>query len=285
MITSPHNPKLKALKKLHDRRQRERTGLFLAEGEDMLAEALARGAYPEELYYDADALPAHHADLGAMPPGVTAIPVTGDVLAGASSLGSGTRIIGVWKQRWTSVGGPGGADAQVAVYLHEVADPGNVGAVIRSTLALASGIVVLSPATADPFGPKAIRGSMGAIFGQPVARAAFEELAARLGTTHRMIALLPRSGSPLHETDLGEAAVFCLGSERLGLPDSVVAGCDAVSHVPLRPGGAESLNVAMTATLCLYESALHRLSAERSPLSRLAPEPATSPTDASADPS
>jgi TrmH family RNA methyltransferase len=274
MITSSHNPRLKELRKLHERRHRELSGLFLAEGEDMLGEALTRGAYPEEVYYDPDGLAADHPVLAALPAAVKAVPVQGDALASAGTLGSGARMIGVWKQRWTGInagrrlaattgsseGSGGASDRDVAIYLHEVADPGNVGAIVRSTLALVPGIVILSPGTADPFGPKAVRASMGAIFGQPVARASFEQVLARLGGHFEAIALLPRAGRPLREIDLGGPVLFCLGSERLGLPESVVADCDEVAHVPLNPGGAESLNVAMTATLCLYESALHRLS-------------------------
>jgi RNA methyltransferase, TrmH family len=133
-----------------------------------------------------------------------------------------------------------------------------VGAVLRSALALVPSLVVLSPESADPFGPKAVRASMGAIFGQPLVRASFEQARAAIGG--EAIALLPRSGRPLDELGAGNRRLFCLGSERSGLPAEIVEACDEVVHVPLREGGAESLNVAMTATLCLYESRLHRLS-------------------------
>jgi TrmH family RNA methyltransferase len=150
----------------------------------------------------------------------------------------------------------GGMD--FVVYLHEVADPGNVGAVLRSALALVPSVVVLSPGTADPFSPKAVRASMGAIFGQPIACASFDELRADLAPGSRLIALAPRAGKSLREVDLRPPVVACLGSERLGLPDEIVANCDEVCHVPLRVDGAESLNVAMAATLCLYEAANRR---------------------------
>jgi RNA methyltransferase, TrmH family len=181
----------------------------------------------------------------------------------------------VWKQRWTGLDDDiaAGSAEDVAVYLHEVADPGNVGAVVRSALALVPAIVILSPGTADPFGPKAVRASMGAVFGQRIARAGFEQVLAGLGGRFRTIALLPRAGTPLRELELGGPVLFCLGAERLGLPQSVVADCEDVAHVPLLAGGAESLNVAMTATLCLYESALHRLSgATTAPFRRAAPD-------------
>lgn len=239
----------------------------------MLTEALARGACPAEVYYDPGALAGDHPALAALPPAVRPVAVRGEVLASVGTLGSGARTIGVWRQRWTRMNaGPrlpatpdspdeegGTAERDVAIYLHEVGDPGNVGAVVRSALALVPSLVVVSPGTADPFGPKSVRASMGAVFGQPIARAGFDQVQQTLGGRFQALALLPRAGRPLREVDLAGPVLFCLGSERLGLPEDLLADCDEVAHVPLHPDGAESLNVAMTATLCLYESAVHRL--------------------------
>jgi RNA methyltransferase, TrmH family len=126
-----------------------------------------------------------------------------------------------------------------------VADPGNVGTLIRSADAFGAG-VALSAGCADPTGPKALRASMGAIFRVPIG--AFD------GVAGRRIALVPRGGEPLAETDLSGEVVFVLGAEREGLPDDVLARCDATATIPLAPG-AESLNVAMAGTVALYELA------------------------------
>lgn len=266
-IASAHNPKLKQLRKLHDRKDRQESGLFLAEGEDMLSEAARRGADPEAVFYDCEALDLRDPLLAALPERVDRIPVRHAALAATGSLGSGSRVIGVWRQLWADLeagaGGPA-AEPPAAVYLHEVADPGNVGAVVRSALALVPSVVIVSPKAADPFGPKAVRASMGAVFGQPIARATFDQAREALGSRRWAIALVPAAGTAVRELDLGRPALFALGAERTGLPDRIVEACDATAHVPLRPDGAESLNVAMTATLCLYECALHRLSEVRS---------------------
>ncbi len=140
-----------------------------------------------------------------------------------------------------------------AVYLHDVGDPGNVGAVLRAAHAFAAEAVALSERTADPFGPKAVRASMGALFAVRVARTSLDEARAALGV--RTVALAPGAGVALGELDLARPVLFVLGAERTGLPKTLLESCDEVAHVPLAPGGAESLNVAMTATLCLYESA------------------------------
>jgi RNA methyltransferase, TrmH family len=248
-ITSKRNQRLRELRRLRERKHRREQGLFVAEGEDLVAEALRHGVVPRTVYSVQGAgLPF------SLPEGVEHVEAAADALSAVSSLGSGSRVIGVFEQEWAELG-PAGAGA---VYLHDVADPGNVGTVLRAAHAFAADAVVLSERTADPFGPKAVRASMGALFAVPVARAGLDEARAALGL--RAVALVPNAGTPLRALDLSSPALFVLGAERAGLPEEILAACEEVAHVPLAPGGAESLNVAMTATLCLYESAVHRLS-------------------------
>jgi TrmH family RNA methyltransferase len=249
LITSRHNERLKDLRKLHDRKHRERSGQFLAEGEDMLAEASRWGAQPTTVFFDPEELDADASVFSGLPGDVEVVAVRGDVLRTSGSLGSGSRVIGVWEQR------DAGLEhlRDVGVYLHDVADPGNVGAVVRAALALTPSTVVISQNTADPFSPKAVRASMGAIFGQPVVRASFDEVRDRAQGA-QLIALAPRSGDALGELALHPPLVFCLGSERSGLAGEIVSRCDEICHIPLQAGGAESLNVAMAATICLYET-------------------------------
>ena len=214
MITSKDNQQLKTIRKLLSKR---RDGLFVAEGEDLIEAAEENGWKPEILLRAGE-------------------DVEPDLLP--SSLGSGTRVVGVYRERWAEPNG-----GQTRVYLHGVHDPGNVGAIIRSAHALADGPVILGPGCADPYGPKAVRASMGSIFARPPARASFEELE---GTT---VGLERDRGVPLG--DLPEGAVtICLGSERRGL-EGVEPSTWA--HIPLRLGGPDSLNVAMAAAVALYE--------------------------------
>jgi TrmH family RNA methyltransferase len=246
MITSKRNQRLRELKRLQDRKHRRETGRFVAEGEDLVAEALAHGAVPTTLFSVRGAgLPFSN------PGGVEHIEATADALSSVSSLGSGARVIGVFKQRWSDLAGL--TPKRSAVYLHDVADPGNIGAALRAAFAFGAGPVVLSERSADPFGPKAVRASMGAVFAVPIARGALDEARSALGLS--AVALVRGEGVALRALDLDAPVLFVLGSERAGLPEEIVASCDEVAHVPLAPRGAESLNVAMTATLCLYESA------------------------------
>ena len=222
-ITSPHNEKLKLIRRLGRRRSREREGLFIGEGEDLLATAREAGAEPVEL-------------LTAAGEGLGGTEVEPALLAQVSNLGSGTRAIGVWREAW--------ADRAEApcVYLHGVSDPRNVGAVIRSAHALVGGSVVLGPDCADPFGPHAVRASMGAVFTEPLLRGGIDV------TPGPRAALVAHGGEDLDA--LKGMATVCLGAEREGLPDTTVEHCDVRVTIPLREG-AESLNVAAAAAITL----------------------------------
>jgi len=224
MISSPDNEKLKLVRKLRRRKQREREGLFVAEGEDLVKAGIAAGAQPRAL-------------LVAAGSGLEGEEVEPELLAQVSELGSGTRAIAIWEQRWAEAAEP------PCVYLHGVADPGNVGAIVRTAHALLGGTVVLGPGCADPFGPKAVRASMGSLFGQPLLRAGVE------ATPAPRVALVAHGGAGLEA--LAPAATICLGAEREGLPAELLAACEIEATIPLRPGAAESLNVAATAAIVL----------------------------------
>jgi len=222
MITSPQNEKLKLVRKLRERKHREREALFVTEGEDLVEAGLAAGAEPRFL-------------LSAAGSGLGGEEVEPELLAAASALGSGTRTIAVWPQAW--------ADATRApcAYLHGVADPGNVGAIVRSADALLGGTVVLGPGCADPYGPKAVRASMGSIFAGSLRRGGVEDTPAPRAALVAHGGAGPGAPAP--------AATLCLGAEREGLPAEVLAACEIEVTIPLRPGGAESLNVAAAAAI------------------------------------
>jgi TrmH family RNA methyltransferase len=224
MITSPDNEQLKTIRKLQQKRWRKRLDLFAAEGEDLVEAAERAGWQPETLLIAGD-------------------DVEPELLADVSTLGSGTRVIGVYRRRWSQPGG------ELSVYLHGVGDPGNVGTVIRSAHALCDGPVVLGPGCADPFSPKAVRASMGSLFARPPARVGFGELH---GTP---VALDSQAGRTLGELEVRPPLVLCLGAEREGLPPELLERAGERVRIALRPDGPESLNVAMAATVALYNVA------------------------------
>ena len=230
LITSTDNPKLKLARGLlRERRVREREGLFASEGEDLLEVGLAAGREPELVLAVPDA---------TLPSGLERVEVEPGLLGSASVLGSGSRVIALWREAWARPAGP------VCVYLHGVGDPGNVGAVIRSAHALTEGSVALGPGCADPHSPRAVRASMGSVLAIALARCSAAE------TPPPRVALVAHGGTaPVGAP--GATLTLCVGAERDGLPEEVVEICDTSWTIPLRPGGAESLNVAAATAIAL----------------------------------
>jgi len=217
VITSAQNQTLKLVRKLHARRWREKLSLFVAEGEDLVDAALEAGLEPVELL-------------------VAGETVMLELLAEVSTLPHPARAIGVFRREDL----PAFEQLPVAVSLWRVGDPGNVGALFRAADAFGAS-VELSPGCADPTGPKALRASAGAVFRVPLGEAA-----------GRRIGLVVHGGRPLRELEFSDPTVFVVGSEREGLPEGVLARCDAVATIPTS-GPAESLNVAAAGAIALYE--------------------------------
>jgi RNA methyltransferase, TrmH family len=231
LITSNQNPRLKGVKRLATRRERERSGRFTVEGEDLVLAAAQAGRALVEGYRVAGS------DIG----GADFHDVEAGALRSVSSLGSGARAIGVYEQRWSDPTGP------LCVYLHGVGDPGNVGTVVRSAQAFGASCVALGPGCADPHSPKAVRASMGAIFFVSLARVR------DVGELPReRVALLADAEQPLRGGGGEDPAPLTLlvGAEREGLPADVVAACERSAGIPIV---SESLNAAMAATVALYE--------------------------------
>ena len=224
MITSIENEKLKLVRRLHRRRRREQEGLFVTEGEDLVAAGLAAGREPVEL-------------LTAAGEGLGGTEVEGPLLDRVSALGSGTRAIAVWERAWLE------ASPDRCAYLHGVSDPGNVGAVIRSAAALADASVILGPDCADPFSPAAARASMGAIFTRPPIKGDLDQ------SPGPRAALVAEGGEA--PAVLEGVATVCLGAERDGLPPSIVEACDQQVTIP-QSASVDSLNVAAAAAIALY---------------------------------
>jgi TrmH family RNA methyltransferase len=217
VITSATNPRLKLVRKLASARQRDKLGLFVAEGEDIVDSALEAGLEPVELLIAGETIEP-------------------ELLAGVSALPHPARVIGVFRRSDL----PAYEPRPVALALRRLADPGNVGTLIRTADAFGAS-VELSEGCADPTGPKALRASAGALFRVPLGPAA-----------GRRIGLVAHGGRPLHELELEAGAVFVLGAEREGLSLDLQRTCDDLATVET-PGPAESLNVAAAGAIALYE--------------------------------
>ena len=218
---SPRRCVARTIQRLRDRRWRDQLGLFAVEGEDLVDAARAAGVEAQEvLVAGEDVEPA--------------------LLAEVSTLAHPPRAIGIYRRDAL----PQAPLPDVGLALWRVADPGNVGTLLRTADALGPAFVALSPGCADPTAPKALRASMGAIFRVPTC--SFAE------APGRRVALVPRGGTPLPEVALDGAVAFVLGAERKGLPEDVPV--DERASIP-QPGGGESLNVALAGAIALYELA------------------------------
>ena len=220
MITSRDNATLKLVRKLlGQRKHRDETGLFAAEGEDLVSAARAAGIEPVHVL-------------------VAGETIDEPLLSGVSTLPHPARAIGVYRRADLPV-----ARRDTCLALWRLADPGNVGTLIRTADAFGAG-VSLSEGCADPLSPKALRASAGAIFRVP--------LVAWDNAPGRRIALVAHGGEALADADLAPPLTFLLGAERAGLPDDLVTIGYKASIV--LPGAAESLNVAAAGAIALYEA-------------------------------
>lgn len=218
MITSKDNARLKRVRALQRKKERDATGLFVCEGEDLCNAALAAGIEPVDLL-------------------VAGENVEPALLAGVSTLPHPPRVIGVFRRSDLL---HGARDTCLALW--QLADPGNVGTLVRTADAFGAA-VALGEGCADPLSQKALRASAGSIFHVPLVT--WDELP---GTR---VALVAHGGRPLAELALVRPLTFLLGSERDGLPDEIVAQSHEATIV--LPGAAESLNVAAAGAIALYE--------------------------------
>jgi len=219
VITSPGNETLALVRKLSQRRWREKLGLFVCEGEDLVEAARAE---PVALLRAGENVEAR-------------------LLAAVGSAAHPPRVIGVYRASDL----PAPERRPVTLALWQVADPGNLGTLVRTADAFGAALA-LSDRCADPTGAKALRASAGSIWRVPLLR--FEPRGEPAGAGRR-VALVASGGAPLHTLDLRGEVVFCLGAERAGLPGAVERDADATIELC----GAESLNVAAAGAIALYE--------------------------------
>lgn len=224
MIVSRDNERLKLVRKLHDKRWRDKLGLFFVEGEDAVA---AASAEPVDLL-------------------VAGEDVEPRLLAEVASAPHPPRVVGVYRRPDL----PGWEERDATLALWRVADPGNVGTLIRTADAFGAA-VALSDGCADPTSPKALRASAGSIWRVPLG--AWEASNSLLQATRR-VALVAHGGVDLADVDLSGRVTFLLGAEREGLDSSVPRDVEATIAIQ----GAESLNVAATGAIALYELARRR---------------------------
>jgi TrmH family RNA methyltransferase len=258
-LLTERSGRIVAARKLTRRSGRDDAGLFLAEGRQAVAEALADPAGVREVYATEAAAAAHHDLLTG-----TAVPVrlvTEKAAAALSETVTPQGLVAVCALRDVSATDLTVSPPRLSVALAELADPGNAGTVLRTADACGAGAVVFGAGSADPFGGKAVRSSAGSLFHVDVVRGA--DLAALLPALQKAgVTVLAADGGGEVALDriaadgrLAGPVLWLFGNEARGVPAELAALADARVRIPMR-GRAESLNLAAAAAICLYATQL-----------------------------
>jgi TrmH family RNA methyltransferase len=237
-------------------------GRLLLDGPHLVREALDAGVVIRHVLVEnsaagRDGIGALVADLQQR--GVDVAAATAPVMGAVSPVRSPSQIVGVADRPRDSPARLYGGRNPLVVVACDVQDPGNVGAIVRvSEAGHASGLVAAGR-SADPFGWKALRGSMGSAFRLPTVVARDTDGAIAQAREHgcRVVASVPRGGRGLFEIDLRGPAAVLIGGEGSGLAPSVVRAADEQLTIPMRPP-VESMNAATAAALIVYEALRQR---------------------------
>lgn len=254
-ITSPKNPALQLVKRLQQKRDRREQRLLVAEGEDVVNAALDRDVRPALVLMDADRVNDDDALFRRVAGVDERYMVPGSLLAHVSTLAAPPRVIAVFPQpgphHFRTVAFP----PSLALYLAGVADPGNVGTLVRTAAAFGCDWVALGPGSADAANPRAVRAAMGSTFAIPILEGvAPADLSSREGFT--VVAAVAYGGIPPWEADLTGPTLLALGAERAGLRPVMdeLAGKHSITAVTIpQADGAESLNVSAAGAAILAE--------------------------------
>ena len=251
VITSLTNETVKSVRALHLRKAREESGLFLAEGLKIVAEAVDLGFSPRILLHSAEASshPILQRVAGAA---AETIEVSPAVLAKISRRDNPQMVLGVFEQRFTPLAELDPARARCWVGLQEVRDPGNLGTIIRTADAAGCGAVILVGDCCDPYSVEAVRATMGSIFAVPIARASVADfLTWRAGWPGTVAGAALTASVDFRAADYRDPTLVLMGNEQAGLPPDLIAACDVAVKIPMR-GRADSLNLAVATGVMIY---------------------------------
>lgn len=256
MITSSANPTVKQIRKLRERKERQSSGMFYAEGLRIVAEAVQQNApietvivAPELLTGDfghqlVDEITANHTPV---------LEVSADIFRGMALKEGPQGLAAVIRQNWVNLNTIVPESGAVWVALDAVADPGNLGTILRTNDAIGGEGIILVDNCTDPYDPTSIRASMGAVFSQRLVKTTFEAFAAWKRRTG--ISIIGTSGAA--KTDYQgirypRPVVIYMGSERQGLQEYAMNLCDELVQIPM-VGRSDSLNLAVATAITLYE--------------------------------
>ena len=238
-VTSPQNETIKFIRSLANKRRRQNAGLFVAEGDKVLARARACGWVPKYL------ITRNGSDDGWAEETLLA---SESVLRAVSTQENPTGATGVFAERWAAVPTTG----DLWLVLDTLRDPGNLGTIIRTADAAGASGVILTGEGCDPYGAEAVRATMGSLFATPLVRMTTPALAALAQHWPGEIIGTAMAATEDYRRSYRAPALLMLGSEATGLAPALQALCSTTVRIPMA-GPVESLNVAIAAALVMYE--------------------------------
>ena len=261
MITSLTNPVVKDLRALHMKKEREESGLFLAEGLKLVTDALEVGWPIRTLVHATrvkDQPLVARAIEAAKRAGARVLEVSDDVLVKICRRDNPQMVVAAFAQKLGRL-----ADIPettgVWVALEGIKDPGNLGTIVRTVDSVGASGVILLGQTTDPFALEAVRATMGSLFHVPLIAAELDEFVAWKRARKIPVWGTHLKGAVDYRTvEWPQTCVVMMGNEQSGLPDAHVAACDGIVKIPMA-GKADSLNLAVATAVMLYEVRRSRL--------------------------
>ena len=259
-ITGYSNPTVKYLRSLRDKKNRRREGKFLVEGLRLLTDARETGRLPEMLVMAAgrDAHPLlDELERAIMDAGGEVIETSADILSKITGKDNPQAVAGMFAEFDTSLSALDRTAGSIWMVAQALRDPGNLGTMLRTCDAVGAGGLILVDDCADPFSVEAVRASMGAVFTQQIAQAAWGDFLVwlRAGDNKQkgqLVAASLRDAVPYRGAPYEAPCFILVGNESQGLPQGYEDACDLRVTMPMR-GKADSLNAAVAGAVLAYE--------------------------------
>ncbi|MEM9225116.1 MAG: RNA methyltransferase [Pseudomonadota bacterium] len=244
------------MRALDRKKNRNETGLFLAEGARLVEQALSQDWQIDTLIVSLSGLERGHVEAlaaRAQKAGARIISVPDRLMETIARKDNPQSVIGAIRQKDLGLGHLDTGHAGLWIGLYQVRDPGNLGTILRTADCADVAGVIMIDQCCDPYSVEAVRASMGSLFDVRLARADFDTFNAWRRSAGLAMVAASVNGTISHvETDFTSPSLILMGNEQSGLPSSAEAACDTLCLIPMR-GGADSLNLAQATAIMVYE--------------------------------
>ncbi|MGB3812882.1 MAG: RNA methyltransferase [Shinella sp.] len=262
-VTSLSNPIIKDIKALSNKKERDETKSFMAEGLKLVIDALELGFEIKTLVYAKNVKDKPQVEQVAKKTfvrGGLVLEVSEKVLSSITRRDNPQMVVGIFTQRWTGLKDLRPKTGETYVALDRVRDPGNLGTIIRTADAAGASGVILVGETTDPFSMETVRATMGSVFAVPLVRTNVADFLAWKKTAGVSLVATHLAGAVDYRTIdyRKKPVVLLMGNEQAGLPEELAREANALARIP-QAGRADSLNLAIATGIMLFEARRHLL--------------------------